>query len=580
MRKIMVCLSLLLLASSLLVASDKSRVMAHKRVAKASQAKGPLPGDAKVAKWVTQREAVFLPVLELQYRLSPYAPKAAKTPKGFAENEVALAKISAVLGKDDLLTRRLSGRCAKQFEQTDPARAAKIAEACTYPAWSAGLYRKAGDKINADRMAAEARRFKQQQDEYAKQRQKVGTDRDYLRNDLAGKSPIERVRYLTAGPVDPWLTGNDKGFTYYASLTGINNDRLRLALAMYYQGCASCGLSSIDGELDVTEPLLRLTARCRPDLLGPVYRFRGFETAWFDSGLLKIPGDFGPTGNGLLVTCDILKDAPNAKREILDVARSRAGIKGRTPDQVARWAALAAFIEDGAPDPRLDWPGALIKKLTGSDAERRWALAWLPNQLAESAPRPYPYIKDAKIAAAVVAASRKCKSPVDQVLALDALRVCPPSAGLSAICELAGGDAKLRVGYIHALKGQYNRVVAPADSRSELKTFRPPAEFAQALPQLRKAFYRHVRADYPSRFLLKMFAQLADEQFDAKIAEILLDDGFDQTGFMQYVAVYAQLFPKADRTKTIAAFETLGKRANFKHAKYAARLAKEIKANR
>ena len=167
------------------------------------------------------------------------------------------------------------------------------------------------------------------------------------------------------------------------------------------------------------------------------------------------------------------------------------------------------------------------------------------------------------------------------VVALDALRVCPPSAGLSAICELAtDGDAKLRVWYIHALRGQYNHVAASADTSSELKAFRPPDEFAQALPQLRKAFYRHVRADYPSRFLLKMFDQLADEQFDAKIAEILLADGFDQTSFMQYAAVYAQLFPKADRTKTIAAFEALGKRANFKHAKYAARLAQEIKADR
>jgi hypothetical protein len=123
--------------------------------------------------------------------------------------------------------------------------------------------------------------------------------------------------------------------------------RYRRALVLHYAPCVLDNFSSFDDDLDVVEPLLRLTAEVVParlgmtlDLLasadvgargtgGPAWR-------WSDTPFMRIPGDLGPSGNALRLFRDLLVKDPDARPALLRIASQRA-ITAASPSRGARW---------------------------------------------------------------------------------------------------------------------------------------------------------------------------------------------------------------------------------------------------
>lgn len=534
-----------------------------------------LPADRELAEWVQRGEGVFDLVLELWATARPYGRK------GPIDAKKALAlwkRIAPRLPKEDLLRQRICYTVAKVFEQSDPATAAKIAESCKYPSWSASLYRRAGKKDDERRMSDVAKQHARREEAFQKLMKRF-TRREADLQDWLGKQPVmERIEFLTSGVAGPWARQCDKGFSHFvASLP--KNVRLRRVMTLYYTPCGKCGLSPSDGELDLAEPILRTTAAALPDKLGRTYRLlvqAGMgESSWL-TGPLRIPGDWGPTGNALRVTGELLRAAPGAKAEILAVARKWAEAN-KTPAQRCRWLALAAFLQDGAPDVRRDWETVLPKKLRGTEIQRRWALAWLPNELAEAPKKPLKFTTN-HVPNAVAQAARKCATAEDKILACDAIGALPAPAGLEVAMAMASQDSPLQLWRmaVDALRRQYRRA-----GRRRGAAAGPPAPlpaFAALLPAFRKALYPRLSQRQETDFVLKFLAELRDPKLDAEVARHLLAKQFTGTRFMQYSASTGMIYKGMSWDRTISAFQALGQDKSFKQAKYAARLARDLLA--
>ena len=251
-----------------------------------------VPADRELAAWVEAVEGVFDPVLELRAILGPC--REGKRIDG--EKAIGLwGKIAPRLPKDDLLRQRTCYAVAEVFAKTDPARAARIAEECTYPAWSASLYRRAGKVDDAERMDRLAKEHARRKDAFRKEAKRFLRDEADI-NDWLRKQPVmQRIEFLTTGVDGPWARQCGKGFSHFvASLP--ENVRLRRVMTLYYTPCVEDNFNSVDGELNLAEPILRTTATAFPDKLGRTYRLLvrvGMgENTWF-SGPLRIPGDWG-----------------------------------------------------------------------------------------------------------------------------------------------------------------------------------------------------------------------------------------------------------------------------------------------
>jgi len=240
-------------------------------------------------------------------------------------------------------------------------------------------------------------------------------------------------------------------FTYLKRFP--DNARLKRGLALHFGACVEDNFNSIDGELDRNEVFFRLTATTFPERLGVDFmlvtaaddttRMRS-GLAWSETPFGRLPIDLGMTGNGLKVVRDVTKERPELAKDLLPTA-SRWATEPEMPVQRrARWVGLAAYLEAGTPDPGEPETPALIRAIDKDVASARWALAFLPNELQEHAPRPYPYIKDAELIRAVTERLESLPNDEDVVLALDVLSRMPPGTGLRFIAKKIATQALLK----------------------------------------------------------------------------------------------------------------------------------------
>lgn len=221
---------------------------------------------------------------------------------------------------------------------------------------------------------------------------------------------------------------------------------------------------------------------------------------------------------------------------------------------------------------RRDWETVLPKKLRGTEIERRWALAWLPNELGEAPKKPLKFSTN-HVPNAVAQAARKCATAEDKILACDAIGALPAPAGLADAMAIASQNAPLELWRmaVDALRRQYHRA-----RRERGDAALPP--FAALLPTFRKALHPRLSQQQDTDFVLKFLAELRDPKLDAEVARHLLARKFTGERFMQYSAATGMTYRRLSWDKTAAAFQALGRDKSFKKAKYAARLARDLLA--
>ena len=537
-----------------------------------------LPEDPSLAQFTLRTEGIFDLVLELRGLTRDRKNHSPESDRRVLE---LWEKMVDTLPEDDLLLQRIAGNVAKYFLGRDALKVAQINE-YDNPDWAASLYEELGRLADAARMEAKGERYRRREEELWEWHAGLEEGGGDIKTWLDGQPVADRLSFLTTGVSNPWARGGDRGFGYsVASLP--DNARLRRAMTLYYFPCRDCGLSSFDGGLDVSEPILRLTAEAFPQRLGETYRLvvaAGHGQYGWHTGPYRIPGDFSPTGNALVLTRDLLRLAPDARKGILAVARAKSR-EAVEPPRRCRWQALVAYLEDGAPDPGEEAKQMLMAKLAGTPPERRWALAWIPNELAESAPDPYPYVTDRALGEAIAAAAAKCQTPEDRILALDALGIVPPISGLEFICQMAGSEEPgMAEMAITAILTQYRRAQPLTHDEESRLAIQPNEDFVAALPALREAFYPHLpeQAWKRGEDLMHMFAELGDPGLDAEVAGRVGRDGFDRANHVRDIVLTARWYPGLEWGKTITAIESLGQDPSYEHADYAARLAREWRA--
>ena len=155
---------------------------------------------------------------------------------------------------------------------------------------------------------------------------------------------------------------------------------------------------------------------------------------WLRVPFARIPLDLGLSGNALRVVRDLKKERPAIVQDLLPVVRKYAA-KGLPSNRKARWTALEAYLEAGAPDPGEPREPALARALEGDERSARWALGYLPNQLEEHAPRPIPYLRDSAVIKATVARAELVTTDEDRILVLTALSQMPPATALAMMAR-------------------------------------------------------------------------------------------------------------------------------------------------
>jgi hypothetical protein len=250
----------------------------------------------------------------------------------------------------------------------------------------------------------------------------------------------ELIRRLTSG-------GN-KCETAPAFLAAFpDNARLRRALMMHYGACVEDNYSSVDGELDGTELFMRESVKSWPERAGLDFELlvatdRTSQNPklrtwmWLRAPFARITLDLGMTGNALRVVRDLKKERPEIAQQLLPVARKYAA--RQVPSNLrARWTALVAYLEADAPDPGEAPEPALTRALEGDERSARWALGYLPNQLQEHAPRPFPYLRDASLIKATVARAELVTTDEDRILVMNVLSQMPPGTDLAWMARAA-----------------------------------------------------------------------------------------------------------------------------------------------
>ncbi len=232
-----------------------------------SPADRPLPDDPFLAEWTQRVEEVYEAALELQGLVrGDQDITAARDARVLSLWE----QIAKVLPDEDLLRQSLASEVSEYFAARDVLKAAQIAEHSGQPGRSDSLYRSLDRLDDARRIRAKADRYSVEGNQLSEQsklrRQAKQKDNDWL----AMLKPTERLLLLTTGPGRSAISG-EAGFSAFVA-TLPDNARLRRALTIYYVPMRMCGLSSLDGELDVSGPILRLTAEVFPDRLGETYR--------------------------------------------------------------------------------------------------------------------------------------------------------------------------------------------------------------------------------------------------------------------------------------------------------------------
>jgi hypothetical protein len=308
-----------------------------------------------------------------------------------------------------------------------------------------------------------------------------------------------------------------------------SNARLRRALILHFGPSIEDNYSSRDGDLDQTEIFMRETTASWPERAGLDFELlvasdwtsqdpRQRTWAWLRAPFARITLDLGATGNALRVVRDLQKQHPPIATLLLPVAQRRAAMSVPS-NRRARWTALAAYLEAGAPDPGDPPEPALARALEGDDRSARWALGYLPNELEDHAPRPFPYIRDPAVIKGVVARAGRVTTDEDRILALDVLAQMPPGTALATIARstTSPNEGVWRAA-IAAMEGQIQQmpIKAPPGEREA------DAERRKHAAALLAPHVDVVRAGLVPRLCahpqaITLLADAADEQLDAEL---------------------------------------------------------------
>lgn len=342
-----------------------------------------------------------------------------------------------------------------------------------------------------------------------------GTQRDVLPG-AKPPGPLERVWSLTGQDAQSQVCDSVAGFLKPFP----PNPRLRRALLLHFSPCV-IDFSSFDGPLDVDEPLLRTTAQALPDRIALTFALRLAKAKTepqLEASIWKpdvppfhrIPLDLGPTGNALRVIRDLVAKNDAQRLALLTIAKQRA--EAHAPAQRrARWVALVAYLEAGVPDPGTPPEAGLARALSADMASARWALGLIPNELHESAPRPYPYVRDRALTAALAARSEALETDEDVVLALDAVSRAAPGTGAPLLVRAAGSQLPgVRDAAFAAIKRQVEQFRDPRRAR---------AVFAPHIDGLRRGLASQICTTDDA---LQTLADVGDLKLDVEMAACLV----------------------------------------------------------
>lgn len=257
-----------------------------------------------------------------------------------------------------------------------------------------------------------------------------------------------------------------------------DNARLRRALVLHYGPCVEDNFNSIDGVLDRNEIFMRETVKSWPDRVALDFELivaadptsqdpKQRTWRWLRVPFARIPLDLGLSGNALRVVRDLKKERPAIVQDLLPTVRKYAA-KDMPSNRRARWMALAAYLDADAPDPG---EPALLRALEGDPRSARWALGYLPNQLEEHAPRPFPYLRDPATIKATIARAELVTTDEDRILVLNALAQMPPGTALARMARSTSSPTEsVWRAAMDAMEAQIKQVpikAAPGDLEAE-----------------------------------------------------------------------------------------------------------------
>jgi hypothetical protein len=256
-----------------------------------------------------------------------------------------------------------------------------------------------------------------------------------------------------------------------------DNARLRRAAILHFSPYVEDNFSSVDGDLDREEVFMRATANTWPARLGVDFELmvagdpqsrdaRYFTMRWLRHPFGRATLDLGNTGNALRVARDLGRGHPEVTRALLPAVERVATSESLPAHRRARWAALRSYLLAGAPDPGQPMEPALTKELLQGDSRgMQWALGFIPNELEEHAPNPYPIIRDkALIDALVKCADSPSHAYTDeeQVLLLDATSRTPPGTALAFMVRMtASPNESVWLAAIEAMRRQMAQLETP-----------------------------------------------------------------------------------------------------------------------
>jgi hypothetical protein len=246
-----------------------------------------------------------------------------------------------------------------------------------------------------------------------------------------------------------------------AFLAGVaNNARLHRALLLSFNPCVEDNFNSIDGELDVTEPLFRLTAETWPrhlpvlfELLSELDGLHTLRQAWRGPSFSRILLDLGVTGNALRVVDEVVKAYPDQREPLRAIAERWAAREDEPLQRRARWRALVALLRDTTAHAFSDL--AAITRLSADAETVRWSLAAIPNQLLEQAPNPYPWLSNPALIRALEQAIPKLQDDQDKLLMIDVLAKAKIGTGVTWLVAQTGSPKReLKLAALSALHRQ------------------------------------------------------------------------------------------------------------------------------
>ncbi len=322
------------------------------------------------------------------------------------------------------------------------------------------------------------------------------------------------------------------------------NARLRRALILAYGPCLEDNFNSVDGEIDKTEIFMQETLASWPERAGLDFELlvatdrTSQEPArrtwmWLRTPFPRITLDLGMTGNALRVVRNLKKEHPEVVQQLLPVARKQLA-RDLPSNRRARWTAFVAYLEADAPDPGEPPEPALARALAGDERSARWALGFLPNELQEHAPRPFPYLRDPAVIKATVARAELVTTDEDRILVLGALAHMPP---LTALPRIASWISSSNEGVWRAAMSAMNKQIDQLPIKADPGELEAGAERRKHVATLLAPHLDVLRAALAPRVcvhpeVIRFLADADDKSIDAEVLPCIEGKAQPDTDFL------------------------------------------------